>query len=221
MRHDVLNLTFHGIGEPGRPLDPGEDRVWLSLPHFQSVLDRVVDRPDIHLFFDDGNASDVAVALPELLRRKLRASFFVLGGKLGLPGYVDAQGVRELSRRGMAVGTHGMQHCDWRTLRDEELEAEIADSRRALQEITGRPVEIAACPFGSYDRRVLRVLRRAGFRAVYTSDRGWASADHWLQPRNSVERADAPPPAGLWTNHRITGTPGLLRRVWRVYKRWC
>jgi peptidoglycan/xylan/chitin deacetylase (PgdA/CDA1 family) len=220
MGHRVLNLTFHGIGDPGRDLDPGENRVWVSIGHFQSILDEVAGRSDVCLTFDDGNASDVAVALPELQRRNLRASFFVLGGKLGLRGYLGEQGVRELSRNGMLVGTHGMHHCDWVTLRDEELRAEIADSTGVLQEIIGRPVETVACPFGSYDRRVLGLLRRTGFRVVYTSDRGWSQADHWLQPRNSIERTDAPCPIDVWANRGVTGMPGPLRRVWQFYKRW-
>jgi peptidoglycan/xylan/chitin deacetylase (PgdA/CDA1 family) len=220
MRQRVLNLTFHGIGTPGRELYPGEESVWLSLPHFQAILDQAVDRPDIRLFFDDGNASDVTIALPELLRRNLRAGFFVLGGKLGIPGYLDAQGVRELSRRGMIVGTHGMHHRDWRTLRDEELEAEVADSIRVLRDATGRPVEIVACPFGSYDRRVLRVLRDAGMRTVYTSDHGWASADSWLQARNSIHTTDGLSLLVSGPNHGTAGLLGWLRRICRLYKRW-
>jgi peptidoglycan/xylan/chitin deacetylase (PgdA/CDA1 family) len=220
MHPPVLNLTFHGIGAPGRELDPGEDSVWLSLSHFQSILDRAAERPDVRLFFDDGNASDVTIVLPELLRRNLRASFFVLGSKLGAPGYLDTQGVRELSRRGMTIGTHGMRHCDWRTLGDEELEAEIADSTRVLQEITGRPVEIAACPFGSYDRRVLRVLRRAAVRTVYTSDRGWASGGSWLQTRNSIHKGDGLSLLVSGPDRGTTGMSGWLRRIWRLYKRW-
>lgn len=216
----MLNLTFHGLGEPGRELEPGEQRVWISVPCFQSILDDAVGRRDVHLTFDDGNASDVTIALPELRRRNLQASFFLLGGKLGLPGYLDLQGVRELSQNGMRIGTHGMHHRDWSTLRDEELTAEIADSTRILQETTGGPVEIASCPFGSYDRRVLRMLRGAGFRVIYTSDRGWARADGWLQPRNTIHDTEALQLADLGLNHGIPGAPGLLKKVWRLYKRW-
>jgi peptidoglycan/xylan/chitin deacetylase (PgdA/CDA1 family) len=219
MSHRVLNLTFHGIGAPGRELAPGEQTVWLRVPHFQSILDQVVGHPDIRLTFDDSNASDVAIALPELQRRNLRASFFLLGGKLGLPGYLDSHGVEGLSRSGMFIGTHGMHHRDWRTLSDEELGAEIADSTRALQESTGRPVEIAACPFGSYDRRVLRFLRRAGFRTVYTSDRGWASAGSWLQPRNTIKHDGLSALSDLLQSQGASGASALFRKVWRVYKR--
>ena len=50
-------------------------------------------------------------------------------------------------------------------------------------------VDTAACPFGSYDRTVLRGLRRAGYRHVYTSDGGIVSTGDWIQPRVTITRA--------------------------------
>ncbi len=53
----------------------------------------------------------------------------------------------------------------------------------------------AACPFGAYDRRVLRSLRGYGYERVFTSDGGRLRADRWLQARNSVIKATT---AGRW-----------------------
>ena len=50
----------------------------------------------------------------------------------------------------------------------------------------------AACPFGSYDRRVLESLRGSGYRRVYTSDRGTTDAEDYLQARNTVGPDDRP-----------------------------
>ena len=55
----AINLTFHGVGEPQRRLDPGEADVWVSRERFLSILDSVTDRADVRITFDDGNASDV------------------------------------------------------------------------------------------------------------------------------------------------------------------
>ena len=74
----------------------------------------------------------------------------------------------------------------------------------------------AACPFGSYDRRVLRALRRTGYRHVYTSDRGLARRGDWLQARNTVQRADGAELLGP-----ILASQGALRRRARLTaKRW-
>jgi peptidoglycan/xylan/chitin deacetylase (PgdA/CDA1 family) len=211
----TINLTFHGVGRPGRELDPGEDAFWLDPVEFESVLRSVAGRGGVRLTFDDGNASDVLHALPALQRRGLTATFFVSAGKLGAPGYVDHAGIRELAAAGMAVGCHGMGHRDWRRLGESELRVELLDARELLEEVVERPVTRAACPFGSYDRRVLRSLRGWGYTQVFTSDRGSARSDRWLQPRNTVHAGSAVRELG----DVLDGEPspyGALRRNARI-----
>jgi peptidoglycan/xylan/chitin deacetylase (PgdA/CDA1 family) len=215
-----INLTFHGVGDPPRALEPAEADVWVSRRGFAAVLDAVAGRDDVRITFDDGNASDLEHAVPALAERGLHATFFVVAGRLGTPGFLDAAGVRALADAGMAVGCHGMRHRPWRTLDDEALREELLDARRRLEEVVQRPVTAAGCPFGSYDRRVLDRLREHGYERVYTSDRGTARAGAWLQARNTVGPADG---AGLLDE--ITATDGraarsLTRRAKLAAKRW-
>jgi peptidoglycan/xylan/chitin deacetylase (PgdA/CDA1 family) len=218
VRH--INLTFHGVGEPERSLEPGEAAVWVSRGRFLSVLDSVAGRTDVRITFDDGNASDVAYALPALRARGLRATFFLVAGRLETPGFVDRAGVSTLSEAGMTIGCHGMRHRPWRELGDDELHEELVGAKALLEDIVQRPVDEAGCPFGSYDRRVLRSLRRAGYARVYTSDRGTARPGAWLQARNSVGPGDD---GGLLA--RIAAGEGrahqaLTRQAKLVAKRW-
>jgi peptidoglycan/xylan/chitin deacetylase (PgdA/CDA1 family) len=214
-----INLTFHGIGEPGRALEPGEAAVWVSRARFLSVLDSVAGRTDVRITFDDGNASDVAYALPALRARGLRATFFLVAGRLDTPGFVDRAGVRALTDAGMTIGSHGMRHRPWRELGDDELHEELVGAKQLLEEVAERPIDEAGCPFGSYDRRVLRSLRRAGYARVYTSDRGTARPGAWVQARNSVGPGDD---GGLI--ERIASGHGrphqALRQAKLVAKRW-
>lgn len=191
MRSRRINLTFHGIGGIGRRLEPGEELFWLDQDQFESALDSVVGRSDVQITFDDGNASDIEHALPQLRRQGLTATFFVVAGRLGAPGFLDEDGVRALAAAGMAIGCHGMRHRPWRRLDERALWEELVDARRLLEQVVDRPVTEAACPFGSYDRRVLRFLRRHGYRRAYTSDRGTARPDDWIQARNTVHPGNA------------------------------
>lgn len=186
----LLNLTFHGIGTPARELEPGEADVWVSHERFEAVLDRAAALGGVRITFDDGNQSDLEHALPALSRRSLTATFFVVAGRLGEPEFLDGDDVRELRDAGMTIGCHGMHHRPWRTLDDAELERELVDARGMLQEVVGGPVTQAACPFGSYNRRVLRALRRSGYAEVHTSDRGLARPADWMQARNTVHWDD-------------------------------
>jgi peptidoglycan/xylan/chitin deacetylase (PgdA/CDA1 family) len=215
-----INLTLHGIGSPTRQLDPGEQDVWVSRARFLSLLDRVADRDDVTITFDDGNASDVEFALPALRERGLTGTFFVIAGRLGKPHFLDEGGVRALADAGMEIGCHGMRHRPWRGLDERELREELAEAKTILERAVGRDVTWAACPFGSYDRRVLRKLRDLGYRRVYTSDGGTAHRDDFLQVRNSVGRADE-----LELLERLGGVDStapevLARRVKLAIKRW-
>ncbi len=182
----VVNITVHGIGPAARELDSGEDQTWVSIAQFERVLDAVAERSDVRISFDDGNVSDVEVGLPRLVERGLTAEFFLPAGMLGHRGRVDHAGVRALLDAGMAIGSHGWSHRDWRRIDNAQVREELDDAHRVLGELTGRPVSHVAIPFGSYDRHVLRRLRAAGVTRAYTSDGGRARPDAWLQARTSL-----------------------------------
>jgi peptidoglycan/xylan/chitin deacetylase (PgdA/CDA1 family) len=212
---EVINLTVHGIGSTSRELDPGEDKTWVGAEQFEQMLDAVAGRQDVRITFDDGNASDVEVALPRLLERGLTGEFYVLAGRLGEPGRLTPDGVRELVGAGMLVGSHGWAHRDWRQITSEQASQEIMGANRLLSELTGRIVSRVAIPFGSYDRHVLRLLREAGVARAYTSDGGPAGADSWLQARNSL-RHDFDDD---WIREVLDGSPSLQTRTRRLTAR--
>jgi peptidoglycan/xylan/chitin deacetylase (PgdA/CDA1 family) len=219
--HDrSINITFHGIGEPDRPLEPGEAEVWVTRSRFVSLLDVAADRANLRVTFDDGNASDIEEALPALRERGIRATFFVVAGRLGEPGFLDASGVRELAAAGMEIGCHGMRHRRWRGLEEPALHEELVQAKARLEEIVERPVTEAACPFGAYDRTVLRALRRAGYCHVYTSDRGTARPADFLQARNSVGCREEPHLIERIEALESPAHRALRRRAKLAVKRW-
>jgi peptidoglycan/xylan/chitin deacetylase (PgdA/CDA1 family) len=215
----VINLTFHGIGTPDRRLHGGEREIWVSEDSFRSLVDAAAHRGDVRITFDDGNDSDVSLALPLLHSRGLVATFFVVAGMLGRPGFLDRAGVRTLADAGMMIGSHGMRHRPWRGLDDRSLSEELLEARDRLEDIVQRRVTEAACPFGSYDRRVLQRLRGCGYGHVYTSDRGPSQPEDWLQARNTVRSGDG---ADLLSRIGSRRAPHerLLRQARLAAKRW-
>jgi len=193
MADEMINLSFHGVGTPaGPPREMGEHDYWVGRDAFLSLLDELQGRDDVRLSFDDGNASDVDVALPALVERGMTADFFVVAGRLGTPGNLDPGGVRALRVAGMGVGTHGMDHRSWRGLNDGDLAVELVEARDAIAEAAGSAVDTAALPLGAYDRTVLAALRKFGYRVVYSSDARRARSGSWLQPRYAVRAGDTP-----------------------------
>jgi peptidoglycan/xylan/chitin deacetylase (PgdA/CDA1 family) len=216
----VAILNVHGVGTPARALDPGEHLTWVTVEQLELVLDAAVGRDDVRITFDDGNASDVEIALPRLRERGLHAEFFVLAGLLGDPGRLGRADVRDLLEAGMAVGSHGWAHRDWRRITEAEASQELGDAHQVLAELTAGPVTRVAIPFGSYDRHVLRRLRHANVTRAYTSDGGRARPDAWLQARTSLPHdLDA-----TWVARVLDPTPSPVRvargLAARTVKRW-
>lgn len=217
-RARLANLTFHGIGEPPRPLGAGERAVWLDAARFERILDAIAGREDVRVTFDDGNASDVALALPALEARGLQATFFVVAGRLDAPHFLARDDVARLVEAGMEIGTHGYEHRPWRGLAGAELERELDEARRVLEEVSGRRVRQASCPFGAYDRRLLGALRTRGYERVYTSDGGLSRADAWLQARTSLAAVDDEESVGAAV--RAGGRGAFVGAARRAVKRW-
>ena len=216
-RHRIV--TFHGLGTPPRWVEGSEQTVWVDRDLFEATLDEAARLgDDVAITFDDGNRSDVEIALPALRERRLKGTFFVVAERIGDPRYLGADDLRELVAAGMGVGSHGLEHRSWRTLDDELLKTHLERARSMLEETTGSPVTEASCPFGEYDRRVLGHLRRSGHERVYTSDGGPTSRDGWLQARTTVGSDWGPPAACLVRED--APTERLLRVAKRTVKRW-
>jgi peptidoglycan/xylan/chitin deacetylase (PgdA/CDA1 family) len=207
-------LHLHGIGSPRHIVTDDERFYWLSRETFISLLQAIVTTREtsslpVVITFDDGNESDALIALPELAKRNLKATFFVIGGRIGWPNYLDRAALRDLVSAGMEIGSHGMHYNDWRKLESRMLHVEVDAGRNCIEDVCGQAVTKVAIPFGSYDRHVLKQLRTERLDCVYTSDGGLAQSDAWLRPRQSI--AGGVPEAAM--RYLITSYPSLAARL--------
>lgn len=185
-------LNFHGVGTPQRSLESGEAPYWIDERRFREIVDLIgggsnsTSSGAIGITFDDGNRSDLEVCAPILARKGLKASFFVLAGRLGQEGSLSEADLRELQDMGFEVGSHGYAHADWRTLDGEAERRELIEARQIISEACGRDIREAAIPFGRYRRRVLSRLRELGYKKAYTSDGGLGTPTAFVVPRTSI-----------------------------------
>jgi peptidoglycan/xylan/chitin deacetylase (PgdA/CDA1 family) len=57
-------------------------------------------------------------------------------------------------------------------LSDDKLQDELEGSKKELEEITGRKVDLLAYPLGGYDDKVKEFCRKAGYRACFATSPG-------------------------------------------------
>jgi peptidoglycan/xylan/chitin deacetylase (PgdA/CDA1 family) len=187
----VTVLTYHALAaEPGdlAAWEPDARHYVLTRDEFNRHLDHLAsegfttiglddfvtwhagdaDLPErpIILTFDDGHASNVSLALPALAGRGMRAAFFLTVGRIGQEGTLGWDGVAALLDAGMTIGSHTLTHRMPSTLSAAELERELVESKRLLEERFGRAVDFVASPTGYDSRHFARAARQAGYRAA-------------------------------------------------------
>ena len=78
----------------------------------------------------------------------------------------------QLAADGHEIGSHSMTHCMMPECDDSALTYEIAESRHALQERLGLPIETFCYPNGNSDTRTAQAVAKAGYRRGVTTTWG-------------------------------------------------
>ena len=124
----------------------------------------------VFLTFDDGGASAAETIADSLERRGWRGHFLVTTDFIGRRGFLTADEIRSLRRRGHIIGSHSRSHphliasCGW-----NELVQEWSVSSDVLSEILGERIRVASLPGDDYARPVAAAAAAAGFRVLFTS----------------------------------------------------
>ena len=215
MSKSTLFLMYHELHAPGRELcesDPGYVRYVVTADEFRDHLamlqandwtglnvteslglisgNNEQAKRGVCLTFDDGCATDLLVAAPLLQEKGFNATFYITVDHLGRRGYLTEQQLRELSEGGFEIGSHSMTHRYLDDLGQDDLEREIVESKKRLEQITGRGVAHFSCPGGRVNSDVVRIAREAGYDSVATSRVGTNrdSADRFSLSRVAMKR---------------------------------
>ena len=120
--------------------------------------------------FDDGLEDNFTNAYPILKGLGLKAYFFVMPNKIGTKGYMNWAQIKELSKEGMIIGSHGMTHRILTNLKIDDLAFEAEESKKIIENKLNSPVEYFSAPKGYYDKTVISAIRKAGYKKMFTSD---------------------------------------------------
>ncbi|MFJ4948061.1 polysaccharide deacetylase family protein [Streptomyces sp. NPDC088760] len=182
----------------------------VSVTELLAARARGEGRDLVALTFDDGYADFLDHALPLLADGGCTATLFVLPGRLGGDNAWDplgprkplltGDGIRRAAAAGMEIGSHGLTHVDLTQADDRLLKAEIAESRVALEELTGAPVTGFCYPYGTVDRRAMEAVQEAGYAYACAIDPGELTGPYVL-PRVYIGQNDTA--ARLFVKYRL------------------
>jgi peptidoglycan/xylan/chitin deacetylase (PgdA/CDA1 family) len=186
-------LEYHVLGAPpeGAPYpelyvgrtDFEKQMDWLEEHKYEAVTLEQVQEAWYHngklppkpivISFDDGYRPQYTFALPTLRKH----------GWAGLLN-LKAEGselyesnVKAMINAGWELAAHTIHHLDLTELGPEELEEEVAESRKILQKEFKVPVNNFCYPAGRFDQTVIEAVEAAGYTGATTEISGFAEKD--------------------------------------------
>lgn len=155
----------------------------------------------IVLTFDDGYADLIEEALPIMIEQGFQATVFVTTGWLrdaaryaaGTPldRMLSWGQLAELSSAGVEIAAHSHSHPQLDQISEPSLRAELAGSRRLLEDRLGQQVCSLAYPFGYSSKLVRAVAREIGYlqAAVVANAVAGSACDPFGVPRLTIRRS--------------------------------
>jgi peptidoglycan/xylan/chitin deacetylase (PgdA/CDA1 family) len=183
-------LEYHVLGSPpeGAPYpelyvgrtDFAKQMDWLEKQGYEAVtLEQVQEAwygkgtlppKPVVISFDDGYRPQFTFALPTLRKHGWAG---VLNLKAEGSELYESN-VEAMIAAGWELAAHTINHLDLTELGAEELEEEVAGSRRILQETFKVPVKNFCYPAGQFDETVIEAVEAAGYTGATTEISGFA-----------------------------------------------
>ena len=121
----------------------------------------------IMLTYDDSDHDQYAIAAPEMKKHGFKGVFFIMTVSLGRSIYMNRTQIKELSDEGHVIASHTWDHKNVKKYKEEDWETQIVKPARQLEEITGKPVQYFAYPFGAWNKEAIPELKKYDIKAAF------------------------------------------------------
>src|SRR5579875_3660806 len=165
---------------------------YLSRHHYQTITLRDIavnksllasSSKKVIITFDDCPKNLFDFAIPELVKRKMKAAFYIPTAHIGQYNWWDVteggkkielmneEDLKELSNLGMEVAPHAHHHIKLKQVPCRQLEDELTTCKAIVEAIIQQPVYSFSYPYASVPKQYQRMLRTAGYQyalSIYT-----------------------------------------------------
>ena len=205
-------LCYHSISDGQSLVDVSRDAFTCHIEYLRDNFEFVslaqavnaasgtheIKSPSVALTFDDGYADLFETAVPLLDKYHIPATIFVLaqperanrGQLTNNKTLLSMQEIARLHTMGWEIGSHTLTHPDLTKIDVETLRNEIVASKSILENATHDEVKYFAYPRGLYNKDVVQICRKAGYRAAFTTKHSFAKpgTNLYTMPRVCVDR---------------------------------
>ena len=120
-------------------------------------LDKI-DKP-ILITLDDGYEDNYVNAYPILKKYGFKATIFLISGAIGASRHLSLQEIDKMKDI-IDFQSHTVTHQHLAEMTLQQMDTELSQSKKTLEAMLGKKIDVIAYPYGSYDERVLAVAKK-------------------------------------------------------------
>jgi peptidoglycan/xylan/chitin deacetylase (PgdA/CDA1 family) len=138
----------------------------------------------VMITYDDTREEHFTIAKPEMEKYGFKGVFFIMTISINRPNYMSKEQLKQLSDDGHIVSSHSWDHHRVDRLTGDDWSAQFDKPKKQLEEITGKPVEYFAYPFGIWSPNAFPEIKKRGYKMSFILSTKRDS----LEPLHTVRR---------------------------------
>jgi len=153
----------------------------IDLTTYVQIMKGETDGPakPVVITFDDNQPTQYDPAMPIIEKYGHMAVFYMVSNRIGTKGFLSAEQILDMQKRGMDIESHTISHRVLTALPAAEVERDLAESKKVLEDLLGKPVLHLAYPGTAHNQTVRDRAKAAGYVTATIMD-----------PRNATEKDD-------------------------------
>jgi len=180
-KYEVPVIMYHRVINNSE--NEGVHGTYIYENIFREHMQYLKDKKYIILTFDDGYKDNYDLAFPILKEFGFKATIFLMGSSTYNEWDVKASGekefplmsvdmIKEMQDYGIEFGAHTFNHPKINTLSNDEIEHQIIDVKKPLEEKIGREIITFAYPYGILNDYAKEMAKKAGYTFALATDSG-------------------------------------------------
>jgi peptidoglycan/xylan/chitin deacetylase (PgdA/CDA1 family) len=156
----------------------------MTFEQYQLFLNNefILPKNPVILTFDDGYEDNYTFAFPLLKKYGFSAVIFLVAETKRRTNFWDAdepqvplmnnEQIREMSGAGIEFGSHTVTHPNLSHCSPEQLRKELFESKKILEQLTGKNIISLAYPYGAVNERIKSLAAEAGYKFGIATNSG-------------------------------------------------